>query len=51
MAGILYALANAMTAPANRLLKEMTSQLPEVCPFIKTSDCDVKTVKNEQSVH
>lgn len=30
---IFNALANALTAPANRPLKEMSSQLPEVCPF------------------
>lgn len=31
--GIFNALANALTAPANRALKEMSSQLPGVCPF------------------
>lgn len=30
---IFNALANALTTPANRPLKEMSSQLPEVCPF------------------
>lgn len=30
---IFNALANALTSPANRPLKEMSSQLPEVCPF------------------
>lgn len=30
---IFKALANALATPANRLLKEMTSQLPVVCPF------------------
>lgn len=30
---IFNALANALTGPANRPLKEMSSQLPEVCPL------------------